>query len=338
MTAPKTAMFHSVAAGTLSVCMIVKNGAGFLERCLASVRPVADQIVVVDAGSTDGSDDIARSFGAELVRAEWRSDFAWARNLSLERAKCAWVLWLDADDVVPASSLSVIVELKRESANRVFGFTVRNERPDNTGSEFVQARMFPNRPEIRFERRVYEQMMPSALRLGYSMEPRDAVIEHRGYADSKTLKARARCNIALMLDDYYPATPDPVTAVEIADSYQLIKGWDKAEMWYSAVLAIAEIRSAQPAIASQACMGLGNIANRQRKYGQAVRYLEEALALAPWRVDGLYLLAVSCDCAGSREKALRCLRRIIAAEVLPGQVGVDFRAAKIKASSGSCAS
>jgi tetratricopeptide (TPR) repeat protein len=320
------------AAGTLSVCMIVKNEAGFLERCLASVRPAADQIVVVDTGSNDGSDEIARSFGAEVIRAEWKNDFAWARNLSLDRATCAWVLWLDADDVVPVSTIEKLIALKQKTADRVLGFTVRNERPDNTGTEFIQARMFPNRPEIRFERRVHEQMMPSALRLGYALESRDAMIEHHGYADPRTLKAKAQRNIALMLNDYYPATPDPVTAVEIADSYQLIEGWDKAEMWYSAVLGIAKIKNTQPAIASQACLGLGNIANRQRKYGQAVRHLEEALSLAPWRLDGLYLLAVACECAGSKEKALEHLRRILAAETIPGQVGVDFRAAKIKAS------
>ena len=102
MPSQKRALSHSVTAGTLSVCMIVKNEAEFLERCLTSVRPAADQIVVVDTGSTDGSDEIARSFGAEVVRAEWRNDFAWARNISLDRAKCAWILWLDADDVVPA--------------------------------------------------------------------------------------------------------------------------------------------------------------------------------------------------------------------------------------------
>jgi glycosyltransferase involved in cell wall biosynthesis len=312
--------------------MIVKNEAEFLERCLGSIRPAADQIVVVDTGSTDGSDAIARTFGAEVVHAEWRNDFAWARNLSLDRAKCAWVLWLDADDVVPAASIPALIAAKKEAADRVLGFTVRNERPDNTGTEFIQARMFPNLPEIRFERRVHEQMMPSALRLGFSMESRDAIIEHHGYADPKVLKVKAQRNITLMINDYYPATPDPVTAVEIADSYQLIEGWDKAEMWYSAVLGIAKIKSTQPSIASQACLGLGNIANRQRKYGQAVRFLEEAVTLAPWRVDGLYLLAVSCECAGSREKALDHLRRILKAEVQPGQVGVDFRAAKIKAS------
>ena len=326
----KPAATSSAPGGTLSVCMIVKNEAVFLARCLASVKAAADQIVVVDTGSTDNSVQVARSFDAETTVVPWKNDFAWARNLSLERARCAWILWLDADDVVPPESLAKIVELKKQLPDRVFGFAIRNERPGNTGSEFVQARMFPNRPEIRFERRVHEQIMPSAFRLGLTMEKKNIALEHHGYADPGTLRIKAQRNIALMLDEYNPVKPDPVTAVEIADSYQLMEGWDKAEMWYHTVLSIPNIKSAAPAIASQAFIGMGSIAGRQRKHVQAIRHLDQAVALAPWRIDALYLLAVSHDCIGSADKAIGCLRRIPSIEDDPGQVGVDFRAVRIK--------
>jgi tetratricopeptide (TPR) repeat protein len=312
--------------------MIVKNEAALLGRCLASIRPAADQIVVVDTGSTDTTVEIARSFGAEIVTAEWKNDFAAARNVSLAHARCAWVLWLDADDVVPAESVPKIAELKKEKPGRVFGLIVRNERPNNTGTEFVQARMFPNRPEIRFERRVHEQMMPSALCLGLVMEQRDAVIEHHGYADHETLKRKARRNIALMLEDYDVAAPDPVTAVEIADSHLLIEEWGEATQWYTAVLRIPGVERTMPAIASQAHLGLGNLNNRTEHFAEAIRHLDETVRLAPWRTDARYLLAVSHDLAGSPDSAVACLRRILAAEESPGQVGVDFRAVRIKAS------
>jgi len=146
--------------------------------------------------------------------------------------------------------------------DRVFGLIVRNERPNNTGTEFVQARMFPNRPEIRFERRVHEQMMPSALAIGLSLEKKEVVIEHHGYADPATLKRKAGRNIELMLAGYDAGRPDPVTAVEIADSYQLIDSWDEAEKWYNAVLAVRDVENSSPAIVSQAYLGLGSIANR----------------------------------------------------------------------------
>ena len=311
--------------------MIVKNEAGFLARCLESIRPAADQIVVVDTGSIDGTVEVARSFGAEVVFAAWRDDFSWARNVSLEKASCSWILWLDADDVVPAESVARLSALKKEKPDRVFGLTVRNERPSGTGTEFVQARMFPNRGDIRFERRVHEQMMPSALRLGLAMEQRDVVIEHHGYADPETHKRKARRNIALLLEDYDQNAPDPVTAVEIADAYQLTENWDEALKWYDAVLVIPGCETATPAIASQAYYGIGGIHNRLGNLELALAPLAAAVRLAPWRPDVLYVLAVCHDCAGAFGEAISCLRRILGMEAAPGQVGVDFRAVRIKA-------
>ena len=317
--------------GTLSVCMIVKNEADFLARCLKSVQPVADQIVVVDTGSEDRTVEAARGFGATVAQVEWRNDFAWARNISLDLATCSWILWLDADDVVPAQSLPLIADLKKERQDRVFGLIVRNQRPNDTGTEFVQARMFPNRPEIRFERRVHEQMMPSALRCGLRMEKRDVVIEHHGYAEPETLKRKARRNIDLMLEEYDQERPDPVTAVEIADSFQLIDELAEAEKWYRTVLAVPNVATASPAIASQAHTGLGNLYNRQERFDPAIGHLREAVALTPWRTDAFYAMAVAFDCAGKPESSVECLRRIREVKPDPGQVGVDFRAAAIKA-------
>jgi glycosyltransferase involved in cell wall biosynthesis len=317
--------------GTLSVCMIVKNEADLLARCLRSIQPVADQIIVVDTGSQDKTVEVAKNFGAKIFETEWRNDFAWARNISLDHATSTWILWLDADDVVPPESLPLITQLKQCKPDCVFGLIVRNQRPNDTGTEFVQARMFPNRPEIRFERRVHEQMMPSALRLGMVMEKREVVIEHHGYADSDTLKRKSRRNIELMLQEYDPHHPDPVTAVEIADSYQLIDEFGEAERWYRAVLAIAGAETGFPAIASQARTGLGNLFNRQNRFDLAIEELEAAVSLAPWRSDALYALAVSHDMAGQPDTAIGILRRIQALRPEPGQVGVDFRAAAIKA-------
>jgi len=296
--------------GTLSVCMIVKNEADLLGRCLRSIQSVADQIVVVDTGSQDRTVEVAKSFGAAIIEVQWRSDFSWARNISLDHATSAWVLWLDADDVVPAQSLPLIADLKKSRPDCVFGLIVRNQRPNDTGTEFVQARMFPNRPQIRFERRVHEQMMPSALRCGLRMEKRNVVIEHHGYAEPETLKRKARRNIDLMLEEYDKERPDPVTAVEIADSFQLIDELGEAEKWYRTVLAVPNVATASPAIASQAHTGLGNLYNRQERFDPAIGHLKEAVALTPWRTDAFYAMAVAFDCAGKPESAARRSRQL----------------------------
>lgn len=90
---------HSTAdIPRLSVCMIMKDEAADLADCLATLRPVADEIVIYDTGSTDGSVALARSLGATVIEGEWRNDFGWARNQALAAARGTWVLSIDADE------------------------------------------------------------------------------------------------------------------------------------------------------------------------------------------------------------------------------------------------
>ena len=64
----------------ISLCMIVKNEEDVLARCLESVRGIADEIIVVDTGSTDKTVEIARQFTNQVYYFEWRDDFSAARN------------------------------------------------------------------------------------------------------------------------------------------------------------------------------------------------------------------------------------------------------------------
>lgn len=78
--------------------MIVRNEEQTLGPCLASVRDLADEIVIVDTGSTDRTRELARAAGARVFDFPWVDDFAAARNESLRHATGSWILWLDADD------------------------------------------------------------------------------------------------------------------------------------------------------------------------------------------------------------------------------------------------
>jgi tetratricopeptide (TPR) repeat protein len=310
--------------------MIVKNEAAILGRCLKSIASAADEIVVVDTGSTDDTIAIARSFGAKVIEDPWRNDFAFSRNVSLQHATSSWILWLDADDIVPQSSCEKIKALKSGVPDKVYGFTIRNQRPGDTGTEFVQARMFPNDPGIRFERKIHEQMMPNALRMGLKLQKVDVVIEHHGYAAPEVLKVKASRNLKLLLDEYNVHGPDAVTALEIGDSYQLTEQDDEACRWYQTTIEIPGCVSHASALAGQAYLGLGTIANRKGRYQEALQYLEMALKCSPWRPDVYYSLAIAHEMAGNITAAIANLRELQLLKEEPGQVGVDFRGSKLK--------
>lgn len=83
---------------TLSVAIITKNEESNLERTLRSVR-WADEMVVVDCGSTDRTVEIARSFGAKAILEPWRG-FGRQKNFAIEQCAGDWILSLDADEEV----------------------------------------------------------------------------------------------------------------------------------------------------------------------------------------------------------------------------------------------
>jgi glycosyltransferase involved in cell wall biosynthesis len=87
---------------TLSLAMITKNESASLAHCLASVRGLVDELVVVDTGSSDDTVAIAETFGARVGRFPWCDDFSAARNESLRLCTGDWVLVLDADEAVDA--------------------------------------------------------------------------------------------------------------------------------------------------------------------------------------------------------------------------------------------
>ena len=71
---------------TISVCMIVKNEEKTLPVCLKSLEGIADELIVVDTGSTDSTVAVAEAAGAKVFHFEWVDDFAKARNFSLSEA------------------------------------------------------------------------------------------------------------------------------------------------------------------------------------------------------------------------------------------------------------
>ncbi|RAV16680.1 glycosyltransferase [Paenibacillus contaminans] len=98
---------------TISLCMIVKNAEDTIGDCLASVRGLVDEIVVLDTGSTDSTESIVRSYTDRIYRFAWIDDFAAARNESFRYASCSHILWLDADDVLLEEDRGKLLELKQ---------------------------------------------------------------------------------------------------------------------------------------------------------------------------------------------------------------------------------
>jgi glycosyltransferase involved in cell wall biosynthesis len=102
----------------LSLAMIVRDAEATVGSVLADVVDVCDEIVVVDTGSDDETISIATRAGAEVHRLGWRDDFSFARNSAFDMCSGEWILWLDADDRVPAPAAEALRILRHDLAGR----------------------------------------------------------------------------------------------------------------------------------------------------------------------------------------------------------------------------
>jgi glycosyltransferase involved in cell wall biosynthesis len=93
--------------------MIVKNEEEILARCLDSIKEIADEIIIVDTGSTDKTKEIAYLYTDKVYDFEWINDFAAARNFAFSKATKEYQLWLDADDVLLKKDQTAFAALKR---------------------------------------------------------------------------------------------------------------------------------------------------------------------------------------------------------------------------------
>jgi glycosyltransferase involved in cell wall biosynthesis len=104
-----------MADPTLSLIVITRNEAHRIGRCLTSV-PQADQLVVVDSGSTDDTVALARAAGAQVVPTGDWPGFGPQKNRALGFARGSWVLSLDADEVASPELAAAIAELMAADA------------------------------------------------------------------------------------------------------------------------------------------------------------------------------------------------------------------------------
>lgn len=169
----------------LSVCMIVKDEEADIRACIESVREVADEIVILDTGSTDRTVEIARGMGAHVFSAEWENDFARARNQCLAHAGGAWVLFIDADERLTAESR---IPLRNEAANRPGGPVVyavkflNMTEADKISYVHCAARLFLRLPQVSFTGKLHEQIWDSERKALIPATLRgDIAIEHHGY-------------------------------------------------------------------------------------------------------------------------------------------------------------
>lgn len=195
---------------TLSACLIAKDEADSIGKCLKSVSQVADEIIVaIDEKTTDETEIVCKRYGAKTFKipSALEIGFDEARNLSIEAATMDWILWLDADETLEKPKN--ILKYLRPSTVTGFGVPQHHfaVEPVGTMKTDYPCRLFRNRKGIRFFGVVHEHPEIELNKgLGVVKMVGDFSIMHVGYSTEEIRRKRFERNYPLMKRDHekYP--------------------------------------------------------------------------------------------------------------------------------------
>lgn len=230
-------MKSSSALPVVVAAMIVKNEERDLPRALRSIAQIVDRVVILDTGSTDATERVARSVGMPMhfstflsasrqdQSGDWQLwDFSKARNEAIEIAEFAcradWILWLDADDEVLSPWLLAGAMLKSNAD--ILAVTIASGE-----HRWTQHRAWRANLGIRFVGRCHEYPNFGAAE---ALTLPDCVIRH--HADPKPGEGSAQRNLRILLDEWESGIRTTRGAFYIANTYRDLGKWKKAATWY----------------------------------------------------------------------------------------------------------
>jgi glycosyltransferase involved in cell wall biosynthesis len=135
-----------------------------LGQCLASVKDIADELIVIDTGSTDRTVEIAREHGAHVGHFEWWNDFAAARNDSIAPATGGWILFLDADEELSQAEKLTLPALLASNNTALIRLPLINSHQGQI-SKSILPRLSRNIPAIQFQGCVHEGVYTAFLKV-----------------------------------------------------------------------------------------------------------------------------------------------------------------------------
>lgn len=291
---------------TLSVCLIVKNEANFIEDCIKSFHNIASEIIVLDTGSTDSTVEIAQKYGAKIEHFTWCDHFAKARNASIKNAAGEWILWLDADErLLPSTLQALKKELTNENKPIVYEVQINNKTKDDAQANISTAfRLFRNGQGIAFTGAIHEQL--TLLNNKQVISRRSGlIIDHLGYAVDDTLSEQKNARNLKILTQLVKDEPQNAYAhYTLGQQYTINAVFDKAEHHLITALHLNQL---QKAMSASLLNVLGEVMLKQKRLQQAQHYAQQSIKLMPKQVGAYYILFKIHSTSNQWEKALEAV-------------------------------
>ena len=304
----------------ISLAMIVKDEETTLAHSLESVKPLVDEMIVVDTGSKDRSIDIAKGFGARIHHFKWCDDFAAARNESLKYCKGNWALILDADEAIDPLDHGKIKNAclhpfadayELTNLNYMYTSTIRSHdigalpnKPDelnkpgkpaysegknlpfyaDLAGSLRLARLFNG---LAFSERIHETLGKSLAFHGKTIKPLDAVIHHYGTLLKERFDYKAKYYLMLAQREVDENPTDVIVQFNLLQQALVAKQWKIALQTAQASLKLS------PSVHPLVYYGAGIALQQMNMHMEAVRYFDTLLGKDPKHILAMLAKGIS---------------------------------------------
>ena len=311
----------------LSLCMIARDEALNLSRCLHYNKPLVDEIVVVDTGSRDRTKDIAKVFGARVFDFPWRDDFAAARNFALDQACGEWILVLDADEIVAgedfkslrvlldqAGQLQTVAAYAMDTRNYTHTANAVGWQPNDDRYAAHEAgmgwfpstkvRLFKRDKSIRFHFAVHERVEPSLKAAGMISAPCAIPVHHYGYLDETRNQQKALAYYQLGYAKLDQMANDLPALRELAVQAGQLERWQEAiELWQRLLCICPEY--------PEALVNLASAYWNRGQYALSLQWAQKAACQSPQMKEARYNVGVSHLLMGQARQAKEVLSSLV---------------------------
>lgn len=198
---------NKVKGISISACAIMKNEISHVEAWLDNVRVFAKEIIVVDTGSTDGTNEfLVKQPDVKLINYEWQYDFAQAKNMALQEATEDWLVFTDADECFyrPENIIEYLGKLDRHSADIDVVFCPIDNIDADSNNEIINSDVVPriirNHVGIKYIGAVHEQLTKGRepwQDIKYVVADGNMAIRHTGYS-TKVITFKHQRNYAIL--------------------------------------------------------------------------------------------------------------------------------------------
>lgn len=218
----------------ISACLIVKNEAANIARCLQSIYRSVDEIILVDTGSKDATISIAKQYGAKVFSYIWKNDFASAKNYAIAKAKGNWIIFLDADEYFSEKTIPNIRQVILQHGTVCDAFSIRMvnidvDKQNKILEYFYPIRIFRANTVIRYMGKVHEHLVKTdrtSLKVS-KVSPNLLELIHTGYSSS-VIEKKCRRNLPILLKELEVEPEDVSVLAYLMDCYFNLKDYQRA--------------------------------------------------------------------------------------------------------------